>query len=78
MLNATRGEALHNEEKQAIMRLATTGGIIPSHFDEPRALAGKLAATVIAELPIGLLLNDPTLGRTLLSSAMSVSEPLKK
>ncbi len=61
MLNATRGEALQSEEKQDIMRLATTGGIMPLLFDEPRALAGRLAATAIAELPICLLLNDPML-----------------
>jgi hypothetical protein len=75
MLNATRGEALQSEEKQDIMRRATTGGIMLLPFDEPRALAGRLAATAIAELPICLLLNDPMLCLKLCSSAVSVTEP---
>lgn len=77
ILNATRGEALHSEEMQEIMRLATTGGIMQSHFDEPRALVGRLAATVITELPTCLLRNDPTVCFKLLSSAISVIEPIK-
>lgn len=76
MLNATRGEALHSDNKQEIMRLATTGGIMHSHLNEPRALAGRLAVTAIPELPICLLLNDPALRLKLRPSAMSVAEPL--
>jgi hypothetical protein len=78
MLNATRGDALHSDDKHDIMRLETIGGIIPSLVDEPRAVAGKLAATVIAELTICLLLNVPTFCLRLLSSITSVEEPFRK
>jgi hypothetical protein len=61
MLNATRGDDLHMEVKQEIIRLATTGGIESLLCNEPQALAGSDAATVMAELPTCLFLNEPAI-----------------
>ena len=74
MVNATRGEDLHNELNKEIIRRATTGGIDPLWDDPlPRALAGKLAATVAAaEVPPCHLLNMPMLCLGFFSSTKSV------
>lgn len=62
ILNVTRGEDLHTDDSVAMMRLATIGGMDPLLREEPRALAGRLAATVlVVRLSMRLLLNTPFL-----------------